>query len=142
MADEKDKATLAIRSVATRLGIDQNSLKFDDTHEDSLSAKASLGEFNVTIIYYYQDSTVLIHFRSEEISISTASMPVDSSDKIESVYNCIKAKRRENCPWMARAVADILLNELGAKVVSPLMRDTTTCELSVIYTTYQAAPLT
>lgn len=138
MADEKDKATLAIRSVATRLGIDQNSLKFDDTREDSLSAKASLGEFNVTIIYYYHDSDVLVHFESEEISISTASMPVDSSDKIESVYNCIKAKRRENCPWMARAVADILLNELGAEVVSPLMRDTTTCELSVIYTTYHA----
>ena len=31
MANEKDKAVAVIRSVAAKLGIDQQSLEFDDT---------------------------------------------------------------------------------------------------------------
>lgn len=144
MANEKDKADAAIRSVAAKLGIDQDSLEFDDAQEDDmqedvqddvLTAKADLGEFKAAFTYFNDDNYVSVYFKSEEINIATVPMPVDSSDNIKSVYNCIKAKRRENCPWMARAVTDILLNELGADVASPQMRDPVTCDLSVIYVT-------
>lgn len=144
MANEKDKADAAIRSVAAKLGIDQYSLEFDDVQEDAqeddvqddvLTAKADLGEFKAAFTYFNDDNYVSVYFKSEEISISTVPMPLDSSDNIVSVYNCIKAKRREGCPWMARAVTDILLNELGADVASPQMRDPVTCDLSVIYVT-------
>ena len=135
MANEKNKAVTVIRSVAAKLGIDQQSLEFDDTQEDVLTAKADLGEFKVVFTYFNYDDYVSVYFKSEEINIGTVPMPVDSSDKIESIYSCIRAKRRESCPWVARAVADILLNELGADIASPQMRDPVTCDLSVIYTT-------